>query len=287
MERSVHTMKKNHLAKRAFTLIELLVVIAIIAILAAMLLPALAKAKFRAKVANCNGNFRQWATMCNVYASDQADGFYPSFTANTAGGNSDDVGTNMISNLMPYGMTIPMYFCPVRTAEWDLANQQFHYGYSSSGNPGITAQNRDIQTIDDLVLWFIDCRSNNGFFAKFLHEFWIPRRSGDDPAAYRLWPDPHFDNGTAAPWNNMGWPRKQSDKIVGFQPIISDECEVSTGSIDTNAADIVRNPNNGHQYNGALSSINVGYGDGHVDTHLGRDAQWQYAGQGNQTTTFY
>ncbi len=88
---------------RAFTLVELLVVIAIIAILAALLLPALSRARQTAQATTCIGNLKQWGLATQLFAGDNQDYLPKDGTPN---GTSTDEGWY---NDLPRTLGLPCY----------------------------------------------------------------------------------------------------------------------------------------------------------------------------------
>lgn len=257
-------------SKTFFTLIELLIVIAIISILMALLLPALSRAKYEARIANCKSNLRQVATGTTLYATD-FDDWYPS-GYHSRGGAGHYIEGKVDSRSyqdQPQWNSLANYFKGGNFS--DFRNLQ------SRGNPIFRCPEGEKK-----VSWNPET-SDRSFYSTFYATYaGCSGRAGNDPEYYYASPDRVMkrvgDKLTYSGYkNNFGWNGVQ-DAPYGI--MASDLCARSGNSdtiMETNhvwGSDNLNSSYLGYGSKSGHATINYAFGDCSIKSFTQACAIW-------------
>jgi prepilin-type N-terminal cleavage/methylation domain-containing protein len=231
-----------------FTLIELLVVIAIIAILAAMLLPVLAKAKQSAYKSQCSSNLKQWGMAVAMYAGDFNNSF-PDVSGTVSGQpNTPTQPSGAVDN-------DPAWVSP-------LFDTSFYPSYlyknvTGTASTGLRKQNDVIYCPTDL--WHRSHEASNTGETNLIGYHWLPARA--------------FNSTFIAPYNNWYYRKKLAQQYRNA-PVVADSIETygngpapSPWIINFSGTFSYNGPGASHagKKSGVPTGGNFLYEDGHVD----------------------
>jgi len=185
--------------KTGFTLIELLVVISIIALLVAILMPALGKAKNQAKTMICLSNLRQWGIYFNMYAEDNNERF-PSAKACPSGSS----WTIVLEYYDHEGKEI--LFCPMAT-KYIPKFEDRTFGASNTGSYGINRWIFDTKGFTDSSSWPFKYRWKTPYVRRAYQTPLLLDCSmdGGQPLS--------SDNPPQYPGDNYGWTQNQMNRF--------------------------------------------------------------------------
>ena len=248
-----------------FTLIELLVVIAIIALLLAILLPALKNAKVQARKIICRSNLHQWGVMANAYASEHNSYLPRADYTLSSGMNLWDVSAKFITFSGQYpDPADPTVLRDCISTEYGITNEQFRYC--------------PVNKVDDLAARMDNYVVPWGFVMWHGYNWCVPRASGTD-----IFPTEH--------------PARTVDRWASIKPIMSDIMMKSINmglAEDLSDMDNVRATNDlsmigrlhleptlvgSHVNNERITDTNLVFVDGHVEKRKPRQIRnrWGYS----------
>jgi len=159
--------------RRGFTLIELLVVVAIIALLMAILMPALGRARKQAKATACKMNLHHWGLIWSLYTGDH-NGYFPDGTSTAQG---RQVG-HWLFAAQPYYTDERIRWCPMATKPWQQGRNPF-------------------------VAWeAVNVSGGRGFFTSYGINNWLYNPTGSSLWGYPAkdhWRNIHVKNASSIP----------------------------------------------------------------------------------------